>query len=210
MTEHKHTLTRDDFVRVALEFVNHHGISELTIRAIGKELGVDPTALYRHFPKKESLLDAMLDAVLAEVGDLPDPVGASPKDRVIAILSNVRQVFRQHAHLSAVYVSATGDFPSGLVLTRRISGHLSAMGITGDNLVRTYQMLEGYTLGTSVFDSGGSPDTWAIRQARYRYVNMPQFDAVATDPDHVRQIADDGFIRAINIIIDDALSQPTQ
>jgi AcrR family transcriptional regulator len=51
MTEHKHTLTRDDFVRVALEFVESHDISELTIRAIGKELGVDPTALYRHFPK---------------------------------------------------------------------------------------------------------------------------------------------------------------
>jgi hypothetical protein len=39
---------------------------------------------------------------------------------------------------------------------------------------------------------------------------MAQFDAVATDPDHVQKIADDGFIRAINIIIDDALSQPTQ
>jgi AcrR family transcriptional regulator len=210
VTDQRTNLSKSDFVRVALEFVESHDISELTIRAIGKELGVDATALYRHFPKKESLLDAMLDAVLAEVVDLPDPVGASPKDCVIAILSNVRQVFRQHAHLSAVYVSATGDFPSGLILTRRISTHLVAMGLTGDNVVRTYQMLEGYTLGTSVFDSGGSPDTWTIRQARYRYVNMPQFDAVATDPDHVRKIADDGFIRAINIIIDDALSQPTQ
>jgi AcrR family transcriptional regulator len=210
MTEHKHTLTRDDFVRVALEFVNQHDISELTIRAIGKELGVDATALYRHFPKKESLLDAMLEAVLSEVGLKPDLDGASPRKAIVDIVSNVRQAFHCNPQLSAAYVSATGDFPSGLMLTRRISTHLVAMGLTGDNVVRTYQMIEGYTLGTSLFDSGGSPATWIIRQARYRYVNMPQFDAVATDPDHVRQIADDGFIRAINIIIDDALSQPTQ
>ena len=206
VTDQRTNLTKSDFVRVALDFVESHDISDLTIRALGKELGVDPTALYRHFPKKESLLDAMLDAVLAEVGDLPDPVGASPKDCVIAILSNVRQVFRQHAHLSAVYVSATGDFPSGLVLTRRISGHLAAMGITGDNLVRTYQMLEGYTLGTSVFDSGGAPDTWTVRQTRYRYLNIPAFDDVARSPDKVQKIADDGFIRAINLFLDDALS----
>ena len=206
VTDQRTNLTKSDFVRVALDFVESHDISDLTIRALGKELGVDPTALYRHFPKKESLLDAMLDAVLAEVGDLPDPVGASPKDCVVAILSNVRQVFRQHAHLSAVYVSATGDFPSGLVLTRRISGHLAAMGITGDNLVRTYQMLEGYTLGTSVFDSGGAPDTWTVRQTRYRYLNIPEFDAVARSPEQVQKIADDGFVRAINLILDDALS----
>ena len=206
VTDHRTNLTKSDFVRVALDFVESHDISELTIRALGKELGVDPTALYRHFPKKESLLDAMLDAVLAEVGNLPDPDGASPKDCVIAILSNVRQVFRQHAHLSVVYVSATGDFPSGLVLTRRVSGHLASMGITGDNLVRTYQMLEGYTLGTSVFDSGGAPDTWTVRQARYRYLNIPEFDAVARSPEQVQKIADDGFTRAINLILDDALS----
>lgn len=206
MTESRTALSQAQFVQAATKIVDELGLNALTMRVLGDRLGVDPTALYRHFPKKESLLDAMLDAVLAEVGNLPDPDGDSPKDCVIAILSRVRQVFRQHAHLSVVYVSATGDFPSGLVLTRRVSGHLASMGITRDNLVRTYQMLEGYTIGTSVFDSGGTPDTWTVRQARYRYLNIPEFDAVARSPEQVQKIADDGFIRAINLILDDALS----
>ena len=210
MTENKPSLSRDDFVRVALEFVNDHDMSELTIRALGKQLGVDATALYRHFPKKESLLDAMLDSVLAEVAATPDPEGASPRESVLAILTNVRMTFRAHPNLASAYVSATGDFPSGLTLTRRVCQHLLNIGIPGDLLVRTYQMLEGYTMGTSVFDTGGSPDTWTIRQARYRYINMPQFDAIATTPELVREVADDGFLRALNIIIDDALSQPNQ
>lgn len=146
----------------------------------------------------------MLDWVLAEIAALPDPEGASPKDCIVQILTNIRQAFQEHSHLSATYVSATGAFPSGLVLTQRISAHLHSMGLRGDALVRTYQMLEGYTLGTSVFDAGGAPDTWTIRKERYRYVNSPDFDEAAKDAENVRKIANDGFFRAITLILNDA------
>ena len=206
----KTPLSREQFVRVAIDFVEKHSMSEFTLRAIGDELGVNNTAIYRHFPSKESLLDAMLDWVLAEVASLPDPNGATPRNCIIEILANVRQAFQDHSHLSATYVSATGAFPSGLILTRRISTHLHSMGLRGDALVRTYQMLEGYTLGTSVFDAGGAPDTWTIRQERYRYVNSADFDEAARDTERVRKIANDGFIRAITLILNDAEQEAAQ
>ncbi len=204
MAEPKTPLSREQFVRVAIDFVEKNSMSEFTLRAIGQELGVNNTAIYRHFPSKESLLDAMLESVLGEVASLPDSEGSSPRDCIMQILSNIRQVFQEHSHLSATYVSATGAFPSGLILTRRISAHLHSMGLRGDALVRTYQMLEGYTLGTSVFDAGGAPDTWTIRQERYRYVNSSDFDEAARDPERVRKIANDGFLRAITLILNDA------
>mgnify|MGYP006902219278 FL=1 len=78
------------------------------------------------------------------------------------------------------------------------------MGLRGDVLVRTYQMLEGYTLGTSVFDAGGAPDSWKTRQQRYRFVNSPDFDQAARTLDNVQNISHDGFTRAIRLILDDA------
>ena len=204
MADPKTPLSREQFVRVAIDFVEKHSMSEFTLRAIGDELGVNNTAVYRYFPNKESLLDAMLDSVLAEIAAQPDPDGATPRECIVEMLSNVRLAFQNHSHLSATYVSASGAFPSGLILTRRISAHLSSMGLRGDALVRTYQMLEGYTLGTSVFDAGGAPDTWTIRQERYRYVNSPDFDDAARDPERVREIANEGFMRAISLILDDA------
>lgn len=210
MAEPKTPLSREQFVRVAIDFVEKHNMSEFTLRAIGQELGVNNTAIYRHFPSKESLLDAMLESVLGEVASVPDPEGSSPRDCIMQILRNVRQAFQDHSHLSATYVSATGAFPSGLILTRRISAHLHSMGLRGDALVRTYQMLEGYTLGTSVFDAGGAPDTWTIRQERYRYVNSTDFDEAARDPQHVRKIANDGFVRAITLILNDAEQEAAQ
>ena len=207
MPENKPSLSRDDFVRVALEFVNDHDMSELTIRALGKQLGVDATALYRHFPKKENLLDAMLEDVLSVVADTPDLEGVSPRDCAVNILWQVRSAFRNNPNLSTAFVAATGDYASGFTLTRRICKHLLAAGVPSEILVRTYQMLEGYTMGTSVFDAGGAPATWTVRQVRYRQINMPEFDALATDSEHVKQVSDEAFLRAINIIIDDAVAQ---
>jgi AcrR family transcriptional regulator len=204
MADPKTPLSRDLFVRAAIEFVEKHSMSEFTLRAIGDELGVNNTAVYRHFPNKESLLDAMLDWLLAEVAALPDPPDATPRDCIVAMLSNVRQAFFDHAHLSATFVSASGNFPSGIILTRRISEHLHSMGLRGDALVRTYQMLEGYTLGTSVFDAGGAPNSWKTRQQRYRFVNSPDFDQAARTPENVQNISSDGFTRAIRLILDDA------
>ena len=204
MADPKTPLSRELFVRAAIEFVEKHSMSEFTLRAIGDELGVNNTAVYRHFPNKESLLDAMLDWLLAEVAALPDPPDATPRDCIVAMLSNVRQAFFDHAHLSATFVSASGNFPSGIILTRRISEHLHSMGLRGDALVRTYQMLEGYTLGTSVFDAGGAPNSWKTRQQRYRFVNSPDFDQAARTPENVQNISSDGFTRAIRLILDDA------
>jgi AcrR family transcriptional regulator len=204
MADPKTPLSRELFVRAAIEFVEKHSMSEFTLRAIGDELGVNNTAVYRYFPNKESLLDAMLDWLLAEVAALPDPPDATPRDCIVAMLSNVRQVFFDHAHLSATFVSASGNFPSGIILTRRISEHLHSMGLRGDALVRTYQMLEGYTLGTSVFDAGGAPNSWKTRQQRYRFVNSPDFDQAARTPENVQNISSDGFTRAIRLILDDA------
>jgi AcrR family transcriptional regulator len=45
----------------------------LTTRALGHRLGVDPTALYRHFRNKDELLTAMADSIVGESGP---PVGA--------------------------------------------------------------------------------------------------------------------------------------
>lgn len=60
------SLSRDVLVKTALEIVDRDGLAALSMRKLGAELGVDPMAAYRHLPNKESLLDAVIDAVVAE------------------------------------------------------------------------------------------------------------------------------------------------
>ena len=171
------------------------------MRALGDRLGVDATAIYRHFPSKERLVDAMLDAILGEAANT-SPVGESPRARVLSVAVNVRNALRAHPNVAGSLAIATGDFPSGLTLSRLLISELRALGLTGDNLVRMYQTFEGYILGSSVFDTGGYPQTFQIRQARYRFLSEPEFDAVAVSPEKVEHATEEAFLETINVLLD--------
>ena len=54
-------LSPDAIVDVALELIEREGTGALTVRRLGAELAVDPTAFYRHFRDKDDLVLACMD-----------------------------------------------------------------------------------------------------------------------------------------------------
>ena len=50
---------RDEVLEAALELLDEVGLDALTTRRLADRLGVQPGALYRHYPSKAALLDAM-------------------------------------------------------------------------------------------------------------------------------------------------------
>ena len=56
---------RTDVVARALAVLDTHGLGDLTMRRLGAELGVQPSALYHHFATKQLLLAAVADEILA-------------------------------------------------------------------------------------------------------------------------------------------------
>lgn len=66
-------LRKANVVDGALKFLDAEGLDGLTMRKLGAALNVQGGALYRHFPNKEALLDAVADKLFEGVGDpLPD------------------------------------------------------------------------------------------------------------------------------------------
>lgn len=55
---------RSDVVDRALDVLDSYGLADLTMRRLGAELGVQPSALYHHFANKQSLLAAVADELL--------------------------------------------------------------------------------------------------------------------------------------------------
>lgn len=66
---------REDVVARALAVLDDFGLADLTMRRLGTELGVQPSALYHHFANKQSLLAAVADEILAR-GARPLPEAA--------------------------------------------------------------------------------------------------------------------------------------
>ena len=185
-----------------MEFVDEHGMAALTMRALGDKMGLDPTAAYRHFPKKEDLIDAMLSTILGDALARLSGSKKSPREDIYDTIMTVRAEFELHPNLTPSFATSMGNIPNGLLLSHAMIQKFRALGLSGENLVRCYQMMEGYIMGASVFDTGGAPLTFSIRQTRYRYLNDPDFDNVARSPEDVQRLTHEGFIAGINVLLD--------
>src|SRR5262245_60436475 len=63
-------------IDAAVRYVDDNCLDELSMRRLGSELGVEAMSLYRYFPSKQALLDAVVARLLAGL-DMPDD--AAPK-----------------------------------------------------------------------------------------------------------------------------------
>lgn len=63
-------LSRERVLAAALEVVDREGLSALSMRRLGAELGVEAMALYRYAPSKDALLDGLVEALYSEIGEV--------------------------------------------------------------------------------------------------------------------------------------------
>lgn len=56
-------LSREIILSAALDLVDEEGLSALSLRSLGKRLGVSQAAFYRHFPDKAALLEGIAEQV---------------------------------------------------------------------------------------------------------------------------------------------------
>src|SRR6185437_14854218 len=57
--------SRDDVVEAALRILDDLGLPDLTMRRLAAALDVQPSALYWHFPNKQTLLAELADRIVA-------------------------------------------------------------------------------------------------------------------------------------------------
>jgi AcrR family transcriptional regulator len=68
--------TKDDVARAALQILDDEGLPELTMRRLAAALDVQPSALYWHFPNKQTLLAELADRIVAR-GAVPVEASAA-------------------------------------------------------------------------------------------------------------------------------------
>ncbi|MFE6282182.1 TetR/AcrR family transcriptional regulator [Streptomyces sp. NPDC057877] len=70
-------LSRERVLASALDLVDREGLSALSMRRLGAELGVEAMALYRYAASKDALLDGLVEALYLE---LEQRLAAAPAD----------------------------------------------------------------------------------------------------------------------------------
>ncbi|WP_399923686.1 TetR/AcrR family transcriptional regulator [Streptomyces kanamyceticus] len=94
-------LSREDVLDAAARLVKRDGPRSLTMRGLAAELDTAVTSIYWHVGNRESLLDALVERTLADLGEIR-PVGRTPARRVVSVARTLRRRLLDRPHLVAM------------------------------------------------------------------------------------------------------------
>lgn len=196
-----------DFVDAALHLAAEHGYASLTLKQIGQHLGVDTTAVYRHFANKDELLAAMLDRSMDEA-ILPATPGHE-LEWLEHVAWKVREIFMRHPPLVMALVARETGNPNSFTLDNRVIAAFAALGLEGDDLVAHFQAFDNFVLGASLVDGISAPRHWELRALYFRGMEHPAMVAAGTSDERIRDLSERAFAQGLRAILDTAARAAT-
>jgi AcrR family transcriptional regulator len=142
-------LDRERILDAVERIVTTEGLATLTMRRIGTELGVDPTAVYRHFRNKEALLDALAERAFLTTPEL-DP--AQPwQQRVRAVVRHALARYRAHPDLGVRLAQRDEDIAGVIHIRELVLALLDEAGLDVEQAAMMSHVLENHVVGCGVF-----------------------------------------------------------
>jgi len=196
-------LDSDKILTAALVVAERSGLSAMTLRMVGAELGADPTALYRHFPSKEALVAAMADRLFGEVVAAEYPTDW--RERFVALMRAARNVYRTHPTIVDVLANQPEESPSLIAINELSLGCLAEAGLDNERVGLFHQFLASYVIGTGMleasWDGFGEGSRDAASRA-YSALDPRQFPNCVAFAGVMYPEADEVFDFAIKIILE--------
>jgi len=125
----KTEIRRNQIAATALALVARHGLRALNVAALAKGVGVVPSAIYRHYPSKEAVLDAVLKVIAHRLFANVQAVRQEFTDR----LEGLKQLLQRHIEM----VLSNQGIPRMIFSEEIFSGQPARRR-------RVYQMIQEY------------------------------------------------------------------
>ncbi|MFD3579747.1 TetR/AcrR family transcriptional regulator [Streptomyces sp. NPDC058644] len=191
-------LSRERVLATALEVVDRDGLSGLSMRKLGAELGVEAMALYRYASSKGDLLDGLVEAFCQELeSDLDaEPRAADWKGELHRIALATHRVALRHPNMVPLLATRLLSTPLArrpaavLRSDERVLALLHDAGLGGRRVVELHRAFTAWLLGyllvelRAMDDEPGEPDP-AFRLGLHRMPaqEFPRLRATAVSLD---------------------------
>ncbi len=155
-------LSRERVLRTAIDLADQGGIESLSMRKLGRALGVEAMSLYNHVSNKEDLLDGLADIVIGEI-EVPasgDDWKAAMRRRAIS----AREMLARHPWAGGVIESRTSTSPTRSRYPEAVVGSLRQAGFSVEMAVHAFFTLDSYIHGFAVQEQNlpsGTPEELA-------------------------------------------------
>ncbi|MEE6258815.1 TetR/AcrR family transcriptional regulator [Plantactinospora sonchi] len=184
--------SRAQITEVAVRIADTEGLDAATMRRIAQELGTGAMSLYRYVPKRDDLIDLMVDAVVGEI-DLPEQPGGDWRADLSLMAHQTRAVGLRHPWQATLARRPTLG-PHSLRVYDFAMRALDGFGLHIDEITSLCGMVGDY-VASAVRDEIG----W-LDQARRTGMDRAQWMGEYVGP-YVRHVVESGrypmFNRAI-------------
>ena len=169
----KPPLDREVFVDAALRLASRPDTLSLTYRDLGRDLGVDPTAIYRHFQSKEILLQELLDRILGMTRERTKTPTASWEECLMEFAEATLDVFLEYPAIAVTATSLTTSGTGEMDCIELMLSCFAEAGLKGKDLAEQYAIFGAYSLAGAAGlardraeAAGSSSEKWFIGPLR--------------------------------------------
>jgi AcrR family transcriptional regulator len=138
-------LTKERVLQAAIQVADQDGLGALTMRRLGKDLGFEAMAIYKHVANKEEILEGMLEQVVGRI-EVPED-GADWKDAMRRRAVSAREVLARHSWAIGLLEAGTATSPTALRYLNAILGHLRSAGFPMEYVAHAFWVLDCYVYG---------------------------------------------------------------
>jgi AcrR family transcriptional regulator len=140
-------LTRERIFDTAIRLMDTEGLEAITMRRIGRELGVEAMSLYNHIADKEDILNGVVEAVMAEY-EFP-PTSEDWRETARRAARSWRNLLKSHPNV--ITLMSEQRKPTHTIEALRpmdfALGVIASQGLGPEETVRAFRAFGGYIQG---------------------------------------------------------------
>ena len=153
LKQERERLDQTTIVKSALALVDRDGLEGLSMRKLGRELAVEAMALYHYFPSKDALIDAIVEAVVGEMG-APSEAG-SWEERLRERFRSYRRLAQAHPHVFPLVGKRAVKNPEALAPVEQMLEILRDAGFSPYQALHSFRTLSSYAFGYALTEIVG-------------------------------------------------------
>ena len=151
-----HAPVRERVLRAALDLVDREGVDGLTMRRLGRELGVEAMSLYGYVDSKEDLIEGVVEQVFRQM-PLIVPGPGHWQDRLRHHAAAYRQVLLDHPNAVRLVAGRPLDDRGHGAFVDSALAELRALGLDLETADRVLGVIASFTLGHVAEQVGDGP-----------------------------------------------------
>lgn len=152
---HRPALSRERIASTALELIDANGLSGLSMRKLGAELGVEAMSLYHYVKNKDDLLDAVADHLYGVI-DLPRSVDPHDWESAIRLgLGAFHDVLLEHEAALELFASRQVRSAQSMGVLHWAHERFVAVGLSVEEAHKALHMAVSFVMGHAASETRG-------------------------------------------------------